>query len=105
MAFTTQLVPGGRRIGSSTDAQIQLLAGRVNGTLAGATAARPRIEWDDDDVVGRIIKAAASPQGMSWLWTLAFKYYEDRTSTHGYAATREAANKRVSGNFFEEQGI
>jgi hypothetical protein len=90
-----------------------LLAGRVNGTLAGATAARPRIEWDDDDfdvladgvVVGRIMKAAASPQGMSWLWMLAFKYYEDRTSTHGYAATREAVNKRVSGNFFEEQGI
>jgi hypothetical protein len=47
-------------------------------------------------VVGRIIKAAASPQGMSWLWTLAFKYQEDRTSTHGYAATREAAMTALS---------
>jgi len=28
---------------------------------------------------------------MSWMWTLAFGYYEDRTPTHGYAATREAA--------------
>ena len=42
-------------------------------------------------VVGRIIKAAASPQGMSWLWTLAFGYHEDRTPTHGYEPTREAA--------------
>jgi hypothetical protein len=25
------------------------------------------------------------------LWTLAFGYHEDRTPTHGYAATREAA--------------
>jgi hypothetical protein len=27
----------------------------------------------------------------SWMWTLAFGYHEDRTPTHGYAATREAA--------------
>jgi hypothetical protein len=25
------------------------------------------------------------------MWTLVFGYYEDRTPTHGYAATREAA--------------
>jgi hypothetical protein len=25
------------------------------------------------------------------MWTLAFGHHEDRTSTHGYAATREAA--------------
>src|SRR5215469_15462410 len=29
--------------------------------------------------------------GMSWMWTLAFGHHEDRTPTHGYAATREAA--------------
>jgi hypothetical protein len=28
---------------------------------------------------------------MSWTWTLAYGYHEDRTPTHGYAATREAA--------------
>jgi len=28
---------------------------------------------------------------MAWLWTLAFGHHEDRTPTHGYAATREAA--------------
>jgi hypothetical protein len=40
---------------------------------------------------GRIMKAAAVPVGMSWMWTLAFAYHEDRTPTHGYAATPEAA--------------
>jgi len=37
------------------------------------------------------LKAAAAPVGMSWMWTLMFGYHEDRTPTHGYAATREAA--------------
>jgi hypothetical protein len=48
--------------------------------LKRASSSRPSGEWNDDDfdvladgvVVGRIMKAAASPQGMSWLWTLAF---------------------------------
>jgi hypothetical protein len=35
-------------------------------------------------VVGRIMKAAAAPVGMSWMRTLAFDYHEDRTPTHGY---------------------
>jgi hypothetical protein len=42
-------------------------------------------------VVGRIIKAATVPVGQSWMWTLAFGHHEDRTPTHGSAATREAA--------------
>jgi hypothetical protein len=33
----------------------------------------------------------ASPEGTPWMWTLAFGQHEDRTPTHGYAATREAA--------------
>jgi hypothetical protein len=45
----------------------------------------------DGVVVGRIMKAAAVPAGMSWMWTLAFGHHEARTPTHGYAATREAA--------------
>src|SRR5262245_32233732 len=36
-------------------------------------------------------EGAAVPVGQSWMWTLAFGYHEDRTPTHGYAATREAA--------------
>ena len=63
--------------------------------LKRASTSRPSGEWNDDDydvladgaVVGRIMKAAAVPVGMSWMWTLAFGYHEDRTSTHGYAAT------------------
>jgi hypothetical protein len=67
--------------------------------LKRASASRPSGEWNDDDydvladgaVVGRIFKANAAPVGMAWLWTLAFGYHEDRTPTHGYADTREAA--------------
>jgi hypothetical protein len=67
--------------------------------LKRASASRPSGEWNDDDfdvlcdgvVVGRIMKAAAVPVGMSWMWTLAFGYHEDRTPSHGYAATRETA--------------
>ena len=68
-------------------------------TLKRASASRPSGEWSDDDydviadgeVVGRIMKAAAVPVGHSWMWTLAFGYHEDRTPTHGYEPTREAA--------------
>jgi hypothetical protein len=45
----------------------------------------------DGVVVGRLIKAAAAPEGKPWLWTLAYGQHEDRTPTHGYEATREAA--------------
>ena len=45
----------------------------------------------DGAVVGRIMKAAAVPVRMSWIWMLMFGYHEDRTPTHGYAETREAA--------------
>ena len=67
--------------------------------LKRASASRPSGEWNDDDydvladgvVVGRIFKANAAPVGSRWMWTLAFGHHEDRTPTHGYAATREAA--------------
>ena len=67
--------------------------------LKRASASRPSGDWNDDDydvlaagvVIGRIMKAATVPMGMSWMWTLAFGHHEDRTPTHGYAATREAA--------------
>ena len=67
--------------------------------LTRASASRPSGEWRDDDydvladgaVVGRIMKAAAKPAEASWLWTLSYDYHEDRTPTHGYEPTREAA--------------
>jgi len=56
-------------------------------------------EWNDDDfdvladgaVVGCIFKVHAAPVGSPWMWTLAFGHHEDRTPTHGYEPTREAA--------------
>jgi hypothetical protein len=67
--------------------------------LERASASRPSGEWNDDDydvladgvTVGRIMKASAAPEGTPWLWTLTFGQHEDRTPTHGYEATREAA--------------
>jgi hypothetical protein len=67
--------------------------------LKHASASRSSGQWSDDDfdvlcggvVVGRIMKANAAPVDAPWLWTLAFGYHEDRTPTHGYAGTREAA--------------
>jgi len=45
----------------------------------------------DGAVVGRIIKMHAAPEGSPWMWTLTFGHHENRTPTHGYEATREAA--------------
>ena len=45
----------------------------------------------DGLVVGRIMKAAAAPEGAPWLWMLAYGQHEDRTPTQGYEPTREAA--------------
>jgi hypothetical protein len=67
--------------------------------LKRTSASRPSGQWNDDDydvladgvVVGRLFKVNAAPVGMPWMWTLAFGYHEDRTPTHGYEATREAA--------------
>jgi hypothetical protein len=42
-------------------------------------------------VIGRIFKGNAAPVGAPWMWTLAFGHHEDRTPTHGYAETRDAA--------------
>jgi hypothetical protein len=68
-------------------------------TLKRASASRLSGEWSEDDydvlcegaVVGRIMKAAAAPVDAPWLWTLAYGHHEDRTPTHGYEPTREAA--------------
>jgi hypothetical protein len=78
--------------------------------LKRASASRPSGEWNDDDydvlcdgiVVGRIMKAAAVPVGMSWMWTLAFGHHEDRTPTHGHEATREAAMAAVAKSWRRE---
>jgi hypothetical protein len=67
--------------------------------LKRAWASRPSGQWNDEDydvladgaVVGRIFQVHPAPVGMPWMWTVAFGHHEDRTPTHGYTATREAA--------------
>ena len=67
--------------------------------LKRASTSRSSGEWSDDDydvladavVVGRILRSAAVPPDRQWMCTLAYGYHEDRTPTHGYEATREAA--------------
>jgi hypothetical protein len=67
--------------------------------LKHASASRPSGEWNDDDydvLAGRHCRRPhlEGPRGTSRSaveWTLAFWHHEDRTPTHGYAATREAA--------------
>jgi len=53
-------------------------------------------DYDDYDVladgvvVGRIFKVRVGGR-TPWMWTLASGHHKDRTPTHGYEATREAA--------------
>src|SRR5262249_49659137 len=87
-----QFVSIGKELGRREPAHRAALMEKDCLTLKRASASRSSGEWSDDDydvladdeVVGRIFKAKASPVGMSWMWTLAFGYHEDRTPTHGY---------------------
>ena len=45
----------------------------------------------DGTVIGRIFVATTSPTGTPWMWAIAYGDREDRTPTHGYEATRQAA--------------
>jgi hypothetical protein len=64
--------------------------------LKRGSASRSSGEWGEDDydvladgvVVGRIVKAAATPVGKPWMWTVLLGHHEDRT---GFEPTREAA--------------
>ena len=47
--------------------------------------------WPVAAVVDRILKVHAAPEVTPWMWTLVFGHHEDRSPTHGYAATRDAA--------------
>src|SRR6476661_6070307 len=75
--------------------------------LKRASASRPSGQWSEDDydviaddaVVARIMLAAAAPIGLPWLWTLAYGHHEDRTPTHGYEPTREAAFKNDASTY------
>jgi hypothetical protein len=68
-------------------------------TLKRASASRFSGEWNDDDydvlcdavVVGRIMQAP----GPVWPVSLPFGYHEDRTPTHGYAASAPTRQVRA----------
>jgi hypothetical protein len=45
-----------------------------------------------DDIAGATVASTARAcESAPGVWTLAFGHHEDRTPTHGYEATREAA--------------
>jgi hypothetical protein len=56
-------------------------------------------------VIGRIFNSIASPPGKPWAWTLAYGFHENRSPTHGYEPTREAAMAAfaASGRHFENR--
>jgi hypothetical protein len=79
--------------------------------LRKAQAGRAGAQGDDDYdligadgmVIGRIFKATTSPGvGTPWIWILAYGDHKDRTPTHGYAATREAAMQAFGRSWYRE---
>jgi hypothetical protein len=76
--------------------------------LRRAQTSRAGAQGDDDVigtdgmVIGRIFKATTSPAGTPWMWTLAYGDHEDRTPTHGYEATREAAMQAFAKSWHRE---
>jgi hypothetical protein len=73
-----------------------LLLRRVSESRAGSEG---QDDYDvigaDGFVIGRIFRATTAPAGTPWSWALAYGNHEvnheDRTPTHGYEPTREAA--------------
>jgi hypothetical protein len=55
----------------------------------------------DGLVIGRIFKAT-SLVGTPWMWTLAYGEHENRTPTHGYEATRDAAMQAFARSWYRE---
>jgi len=51
---------------------------------------RAYVSLAEGAVVGRIFNAKAAPVDTPWMWT-SFGHHENRTPTHGYEPTREAA--------------
>jgi hypothetical protein len=52
-------------------------------------------------IVGRNLLSDASAASQ-WVWTLSYDYHEDRTPTHGYAATRDAALQALARSWNRE---
>jgi hypothetical protein len=71
---------------------------------------RVPIGWNEDDfdvvadgvLIGRIFVTLIAPEGRPWMWTIGCDHHKDRTPTHGYEATREAAMAAFAKNWRRE---
>jgi hypothetical protein len=71
---------------------------------------RAPIGWNQDDydvvcdgaLVGRIFLAAAAPADRQWMWTISYRHHRNRTPTHGYEPTREAAMAAFAKSWLRE---
>jgi hypothetical protein len=78
--------------------------------LRKAQAGRPGAQGDydydvigpDGIVIGRIFKTTSSPAGTPWMWSLAYGDHGDRTLTHGYERTRQAAMQAFASSWYRE---
>jgi hypothetical protein len=52
-------------------------------------------------IVGRIMLSNGSAASQ-WVWTMSYHYHEDRTPTHGYEPTRDAAMKAFAKSWHRE---
>ena len=71
--------------------------------LLKRVAASPGEVYDvicEDRIVGRIMLSADAQ--FPWVWTLTYGYHEDRTPTHGYEPTREAATLAFAKSWHRE---
>jgi hypothetical protein len=55
-----------------------------------------------DQVIGYIRLSSAARTATPWMWTLAYGQHEDRTPTHGYQATRDAAMQAFAKSWHRE---
>ena len=52
-------------------------------------------------IVGRIMLSNGSAASQ-WVWTISYHHHEDRTPTHGYEPSRDAAMKAFSSSWHRE---
>jgi len=79
-------------LGTVTDLLYQIPLIRTRGPIGA-------VRWTR---LGRISKATTSSVGTPWMWTLAYGGHEDRTTTHGYEATRHAAMQASARSWHRE---
>jgi hypothetical protein len=79
-----------------------LLLRRISTSRAGAEVGE---DYDvigvDGLVIGRIFMATKR-SGTPWNWTLAYGNHEDRSPTHGYEPTRDAAMHALARSWHRE---